>query len=75
MLSSLPQVFVSQFVPLNDGKPIFYSLGNFIFNGFHDEETTTGWIAMLTLTANAEIKWKTITVRLDKNGVPHPISE
>jgi hypothetical protein len=25
------------------------------------------------LAANAEVKWKTITVRLDKNGVPHPI--
>lgn len=64
---------VTQNIEIYKNKPIIYSLGNFVFNGFHDKETTTGWIALLTLTANAEVKWKTITVRLDKNGVPHPI--
>lgn len=66
---------VTQNIEIYKNKPILYSLGNFVFNGFHDKETTTGWIALLTLTANAEVKWKTITVRLDKNGVPHPISD
>lgn len=66
---------VTQNIEIYKNKPIIYSLGNFVFNGFHDKETTTGWIALLTLTANAEVKWKTITVRLDKNGVPHPISD
>jgi poly-gamma-glutamate synthesis protein (capsule biosynthesis protein) len=66
---------VTQNIEIYKNKPIIYSLGNFVFNGFHDKETTTGWIALLTLTANAEVKWKTITVRIDKNGVPHPISD
>lgn len=66
---------VTQNIEIYKNKPVIYSLGNFVFNGFHDKETTTGWIALLTLTANAEVKWKTITVRLDKNGVPHPISD
>lgn len=66
---------VTQNSEIYKNKPILYSLGNFVFNGFHDKETTTGWIALLTLTANAEVKWKIIAVRLDKNGVPHVISD
>jgi poly-gamma-glutamate capsule biosynthesis protein CapA/YwtB (metallophosphatase superfamily) len=65
---------VTQNIEIYKNKPIFYSLGNFVFNGFHDEETTTGWIAVLTLKSQSEVKWKIIPVRLDQDGVPRPIA-
>ena len=62
---------VTQNIEVYNGKPIFYSLGNFIFNGFHDVETTTGWVLKLSLSEDASLSWQIIPVRLDKDGVPH----
>ena len=65
---------VTQNIEVYNGKPIFYSLGNFVFNGFDDAETTTGWILKLTLSAEAALSWTIIPVRLDKDGTPHLIN-
>lgn len=66
---------VTQNVEIYKNKPILYSLGNFVFNGFQDAETRTGWIAVLTLAANSEVRWKTIAVHLDHKGVPRVIAK
>lgn len=62
---------VTQNIEVYNGKPIFYSLGNFVFNGFDDAETTTGWILKLSLSEDARLSWTIVAAKLDKDGVPH----
>jgi poly-gamma-glutamate capsule biosynthesis protein CapA/YwtB (metallophosphatase superfamily) len=52
------------------GKPIVYSLGNFLFNGFDTEATTTGWLLEARLGKTGVSEWRTRVVRLAPNGVP-----
>lgn len=54
------------------GKPIIYSLGNFLFNGFDTPETTTGWVLSARVDRTGVVDWRTHVARLDANGVPHP---
>ena len=54
------------------GKPIIYSVGNFVFNGFETPETNTGWALRMTLDKDGVAEWDTITARLDARGVPVP---
>ena len=54
------------------GKPIIYSLGNFLFNGFDTPETTTGWVLSAWVDRTGVVDWRTHVARLDANGVPHP---
>ena len=61
---------VTQNIEVYKGKPIFYSLGNFVFNGFDGDESTTGWAIQLKLSANSDITWDIHVARLAKNGVP-----
>lgn len=53
-------------------KPIIYSVGNFVFNGFDTPETTTGWALRMTLDKAGVVEWDTITARIDERGVPIP---
>ena len=52
------------------GRPIVYSLGNFLFNGFDNEATTPGWILEARLTHAGVARWRTRVVRLGEHGVP-----
>ena len=54
------------------GKPIIYSLGNFLFNGFDTPATTTGWVLSARVDRTGVLDWRTHVARLDANGVPHP---
>jgi poly-gamma-glutamate synthesis protein (capsule biosynthesis protein) len=54
------------------GKPIIYSVGNFVFNGFEEPEANIGWALRMTLDKNGVAEWDTITARLDPRGVPIP---
>jgi poly-gamma-glutamate synthesis protein (capsule biosynthesis protein) len=53
------------------GKPIFYSLGNFVFEGFPDKVNNLGWVARLSLDRKGVRGWQAHTVRIDKQGLPH----
>ena len=53
------------------GKPIIYSLGNFLFNGFDTPATTTGWVLSARVDRTDVVDWRTHVARLDANGVPH----
>ena len=53
------------------GKPIVYSLGNFLFNGFDTPATTTGWVLSARVDRTGVVDWRTHVARLDANGVPH----
>jgi len=62
---------VTQGAEIHDGKPIVYSLGNFLFNGFDTPETLTGWVLEAKLTKAGVANWRTRVVRLGEHGVPH----
>lgn len=61
---------VTQNTQIYDGKPIFYSLGNFVFNGFNTVDTTTGWVLELELSKDRPAKWRIFEARMDKWGIP-----
>lgn len=63
---------VTQNTEIYKGKPIFYSLGNFVFNGFDDDDANTGWVVRLTLDDNQPIQSETFVAKLDRNGIPRP---
>ncbi|MCX7221106.1 MAG: CapA family protein [Burkholderiales bacterium] len=61
---------VTQNIEIYQNKPIFYSLGNFIFNGFHTEDSQTGWALELMVDKDKKMEWKIHVAKLDKNGIP-----
>lgn len=63
---------VTQDTEIYRGKPIIYSLGNFLIDGFEAPETNTGWLLRLELDKDGVTAWNTVTARLDGEGIPHP---
>ena len=63
---------VTQDIEIHAGKPVFYSLGNFVFDGFSDEANNTGWLLELEMDRDGVRRWRTRVVRLDGEGLPHP---
>ncbi len=61
---------VTQDIEIYQGKPIFYSLGNFVFDGFSDRDTRTGWLLELTLKQAGDMSWRINEVNIDAKGVP-----
>jgi poly-gamma-glutamate synthesis protein (capsule biosynthesis protein) len=53
------------------GKPIVYSLGNFVFDGF-EGEARTGWLLRLRANKRGIVHWETLVARLDAQGLPVP---
>lgn len=63
---------VTQDIEHYQGKPIVYSLGNFVFDGFTDADNNTGWLLRLELDRQGVRHWRTVVGRIDADGVPHP---
>ena len=63
---------VTQSPEVYQGKPIVYSLGNFVFNGFESEAENTGWLLRLELDKQGVRRWHTVVIKLDKRGLPRP---
>jgi poly-gamma-glutamate synthesis protein (capsule biosynthesis protein) len=63
---------VTQEAETYHGRPIIYSLGNFVFNGFEDEENLIGWALRMVVDKKGVVAWDTVTAHLDGDGVPHP---
>lgn len=57
------------------GKPIFYSLGNFVFDGFPDKVNNIGWVVRLAIDRQGVRDWKIHEVRIDQQGLPHAQTE
>lgn len=55
------------------GRPIIYSLGNFVFDGFKDEDNLTGWILFADFDKQGVSSLRTHVVKIDANGFPHPV--
>ncbi len=54
------------------GKPIFYSLGNFVFDGFSSLDNNTGWMLWLDVSRSGVQQWRIQEVHQDRHGTPHP---
>jgi poly-gamma-glutamate synthesis protein (capsule biosynthesis protein) len=54
------------------GKPIIYSLGNFVFDGFEDEDNVTGWALFADFDRDGISSLMTRVVRIDADGSPAP---
>ncbi|MBL8474188.1 MAG: CapA family protein [Rhodocyclaceae bacterium] len=55
------------------GRPIIYSLGNFVFDGFRDAPGRRGWLLRLTLNRRGVAHWDTLAAQIDEQGSPHPL--
>lgn len=53
------------------GKPIFYSLGNFVFEGFPDPVNNRAWVVRLTIDQHGVRAWQAHNVQIDQQGLPH----
>ncbi len=63
---------VTQTVDLYKGRPIVYSLGNFVFDYFPgDAEVWSGWVVRLTFSKSAPPELETFVVEMDRSGIPH----
>ncbi|MBS1210353.1 MAG: putative poly-gamma-glutamate biosynthesis enzyme [Proteobacteria bacterium] len=63
---------VTQETELYRGRPIIYSLGNFVFDGFDKPAEKTGWLLRLSLDKQGVARWDTVEARMDDQGTPHP---
>ena len=59
-------------VELYQGKPIVYSLGNFIFDGFDDADNNTAWVLRLQVNRTGVREVHIQVGRIDRQGTPHP---
>lgn len=63
---------VTQGAEVYRARPIVWSLGNFVFDGFDEPRARTGWILRMTVDRRGVVAWDTLEARLDDRGVPHP---
>lgn len=61
---------VTQGAEFYKGKPIVYSLGNCVFDGFDTKETRTGWFLRVEVKKTGVERWDTIPLWLDDRGTP-----
>ena len=54
------------------GKPIFYSLGNFVFDGFSDPINNTGWVLRMELDRSGVRKVEVHVAKIGPGGIPRP---
>ena len=65
---------VTQTVDVYRGKPIVYSLGNFVFDYYDDDPPVhIGWLLCLTFARSGAVDFETIAVALDPAGIPQRI--
>jgi len=65
---------VTQGAEIYQGKPIIYSLGNFVFDGFDYPEAQRGWLLRLKLDKTGVLFWETLAAQIDDAGTPWPAS-
>lgn len=65
---------VTQGAEVYRGRPIIYSLGNFVFDGFDLPAAREGWLLQLDLDPQGVKAWATRAVHIDAQGTPHPAS-
>jgi poly-gamma-glutamate synthesis protein (capsule biosynthesis protein) len=56
------------------GKPIIYSLGNFVFDGFDLPAAKLGWLLRMSVDRGGVLDWSVVEARIDDEGIPYPVS-
>ena len=64
---------VTQGADIYRGKPIIYSLGNLVFDGFETPQAKLGWLLRLKLDKTGVLEWDTLAAQMDQDGTPHPM--
>ncbi|MBX9937579.1 MAG: CapA family protein [Burkholderiaceae bacterium] len=63
---------VTQDIELYQGKPIIYSVGNFVMKETDNERQRQAWVLRMTFDGAGASGFTTHPVRLDADGIPHP---
>jgi poly-gamma-glutamate synthesis protein (capsule biosynthesis protein) len=63
---------VTQGADTYKGRPIVWSLGNFVFDGFDLPPARIGWVLRLTLDRRGVRAWDTVEAHMDDAGTPTP---
>ena len=67
---------ITQTMDVYKGRPIVYSLGNFVFDYFpSDPPLWIGWVVRLDCAKSGEVDLETFALEIDKAGTPHPLPE
>lgn len=66
---------VTQGAEMYRGKPIIYSLGNFVFDLIDQPANAIGWTLQLVVDRHGVARFSTHAVRIDDQGTPHPAPE
>lgn len=63
---------VTQGTEIYRGKPIIYSLGNFVFDGFELPAAKIGWLLRMTVDRGGVLSWDIVEAVIDAAGTPSP---
>jgi poly-gamma-glutamate capsule biosynthesis protein CapA/YwtB (metallophosphatase superfamily) len=63
---------VTQGAEIYKGRPIVYSLGNFVFDGFEQPEANIGWVLRMTVDRQGVVRWDTVVHDINFIGTPTP---
>ncbi|HVJ86317.1 MAG TPA: CapA family protein [Caulifigura sp.] len=63
---------VTQGADVYNDRPIVYSLGNFVFDGFEEPEANLGWVLRMTVDRQGVARWDTIVHDINFLGTPTP---
>ncbi|MGE5468557.1 MAG: CapA family protein [Ignavibacteria bacterium] len=63
---------VTQGAEVYRGRPIIYSLGNFVFDGFDLPAAKRGWLLRMVVDKRGVVSWNTLAADMDEAGTPHP---
>lgn len=55
------------------GKPIIYSLGNFVFDGFELPAAKLGWLLEMSVDQGGVTHWNIVEARIEGEGTPYPV--
>jgi poly-gamma-glutamate capsule biosynthesis protein CapA/YwtB (metallophosphatase superfamily) len=58
---------------LYQGKPVFYSLGNFVFEGFDNPINNTGWVVKLRVNKQGVVDWSVQEAFINAQGLPQTV--
>jgi poly-gamma-glutamate capsule biosynthesis protein CapA/YwtB (metallophosphatase superfamily) len=63
---------VTQGAEMYRGRPIIYSLGNFVFDLLDQPDNATGWVLTLVVDRTGVVRFSTAAVHIDEQGTPAP---
>lgn len=66
---------VRQDIEHYQGRPIIYSVGNFVMKETDNDKQRLGWLLRLDLDKKGVAAFDTVTAQLDMDGIPRPVPE